>query len=65
VNDEVLEMEEFAVDPQRGGGVGEILALTKRAPTSERAMRSSRQVNAAPVSKAGRIRAFMLIFARS
>jgi len=29
VEDEVFEMDEFAVDPQRGTGIGEILPLEK------------------------------------
>ena len=29
VEDEVFEMDEFAIDPQRGAGVGKILALEK------------------------------------
>ncbi len=29
MQDEILEMHEFAVDPQRGDGVGKILTLEK------------------------------------
>jgi hypothetical protein len=29
VEDEVFEMDKFAVDPQRGAGIGEVLALAE------------------------------------
>ncbi|TCL89535.1 hypothetical protein C8J38_11226 [Rhizobium sp. PP-WC-2G-219] len=32
MEDEVFEMHEFAVDPQRGAGVGELAALDKALP---------------------------------
>jgi hypothetical protein len=40
-------MDEFAVDPQRGAGVGEMDALEEANPTAERATRSSRRASAA------------------
>lgn len=65
MEDDVFEVDEFAVDPQGCAGIGVILRSTHPAPTAERAMRSSRRVSATQPSKAGRIKALMLIFARS
>ncbi len=40
MEDEIFEMGEFVVDPQRGAGAGEILPSIKPDPTAERTMRS-------------------------
>ncbi len=65
VKDEVFEMDELAVDPEGGAGVAEILPIEearshRRAgdPLVETGERDT-------ASKAGRIRAVMLIFVRS
>lgn len=49
VKNEVLEMDELAVDPQRGAGIGKV-----HAPRAERAMRSSRRASLMPASEIGR-----------
>lgn len=62
MEDEVFEVEELAVDPQRGAGIGEVLAFDPSPTDLGRAMRSSRRVRAMPASKAGRMKSLMLIF---
>ncbi len=64
MDDEVFEIDEFAVDPQRGASVGEVGSFDPTRPTGERAVRSSRRACAVPGWKAGRIRAVMSTFAR-
>ena len=49
VENEVFEMDEFAVDPERSTGVGKVRAFDKARPPGERAMRSSRRDNAEAV----------------
>ncbi|SEI19721.1 hypothetical protein SAMN05216228_104923 [Rhizobium tibeticum] len=39
VQDEVLEMDELAVDPQRGAGIGEMRWFVSVAPTRKRPLR--------------------------
>ncbi len=55
MEDEVFQGDEFAVDPQRGTGIGEVGPFYPSWPTGERAMRSSRRVSAIPASNVGRI----------
>lgn len=54
VEDEVFEMDEFAVDPQRGAGTAKMDTFEKAAPTGERLMRSSRDTSAMPESDSRR-----------
>jgi hypothetical protein len=65
VKDEVFKMDKLAVDPQRAQASAKFWRSGKPAPTGERAIRSSRRVRATAASKAGRIRAVMVLFARS
>jgi hypothetical protein len=65
VEDEVFEMHQFAVDPQRGAGVGEILALDPAGADRRAGDALVETGQRDTASKAGRIKAVMLIFARS
>ncbi|WP_411741784.1 hypothetical protein [Sinorhizobium medicae] len=49
VQHEILEVDELAVDPQRGAGIGKV-----HAPRAERAMRLSRRASLMPASEIGR-----------
>lgn len=51
MEDEVLEMDELAVDPEGSAGVGKMHPLDKA--FADRAMRSSRRASAMPASEIG------------
>lgn len=65
MQDEVFEMDEFTVDPERGMRVEEMRALEKALTDGERAMRSSRRASATPASDIGRSRLWMGNLTRS
>ena len=56
MQDEVFEMDEFTIDPERGMRVEEMRALEKALADGERAMRSSRRARATAASEIGRSR---------
>jgi hypothetical protein len=64
MKDEIFEMDEFAVDPERGAGIGELAAFYPSL-ADRRTGDALVEASEVPASKAGRIRAVMLIFARS
>jgi hypothetical protein len=66
VEDEVFEMDEFALDPQRGAGIGEVGAFgpALHRPASGRCARPNAS-GRCQTSKAGRIKVVVLIFATS
>lgn len=65
VEDQVFEMHKLAIDPERGAGIGKMRPPDPALPTGERAIRSSRRVNADPASENGRSKLRMGNFARS
>lgn len=68
VEDEVFEVNKFAVDPQRGAGVGKLGSFEEaRADrrTGDALVQTRERESARAASKAGRVRAVMLIFVRS
>lgn len=62
---QVLEMNEFALDPERRAGSAKWVSSIQPCRTGKRAMCSSRRLSAIPALKAGRISAVMLIFEMS
>ncbi|MNY72303.1 hypothetical protein D3C86_2108240 [compost metagenome] len=65
MEDEVFDMDEFAVNPQRGTGLGKILAFEEGDADGGAGNALVQRVRAMAASKAGRIRSLMLIFVRS